>query len=404
MPSHISRGKSRAALGISALATVLLALSQPACERLRKVEGASPRVAGEEAAQAGQASLFTVSADQRAHLKVVPVTRTRWSTTVHTTGTVDWDADHTTQAITQVSGPISRLLVDLGSQVKVDQPLLYVNSPDVANAISAYRKARNQLDWPSGRWTATRICWTHKALAAKIWKPPSRTTTTPIGCGEQPAGAQDFRRHAAGDGRCPAAGRRDQPGTGGALADRRRGGAETGFARAGDSGRRRPPASSISDVSTVWVQGHIYDRDLASVRSATRSRRPIRRLPDLSRRGFLHRSDGGSGDAHDSGPDRDAQPGRTAEEGHVRGRGDPHRIRKERSDGPDFRRAAQRGKPAFRVRGGRAGQVRAEAGEPGRAAGRRDGDRERAQGRGKDCRRRQRFLQFANSSAQEIPE
>ena len=75
MPSHISRVKSRTIVPISALSAVLLALSQPACERLRKVEGASPKAAREEAAQAGQASLFTVSADQQSHLKVVPVTR-----------------------------------------------------------------------------------------------------------------------------------------------------------------------------------------------------------------------------------------------------------------------------------------------------------------------------------------
>ena len=43
---------------------------------------------------------------------------------MHTTGTVDWDADHTTQAITQVNGPISRLLVDTGAVVAADQPLL----------------------------------------------------------------------------------------------------------------------------------------------------------------------------------------------------------------------------------------------------------------------------------------
>ena len=79
-----------------------------------------------------------------AHLRVVTVGTRVWQTTVVTTGTVDWDADHTTQAITQVNGPISRILVDTGARVKEGDPLLYVSSPDVANAISAYRKARNR--------------------------------------------------------------------------------------------------------------------------------------------------------------------------------------------------------------------------------------------------------------------
>jgi len=96
------------------------------------------------AAQAAEPSLFNVERDQLEHLKISKVNRTSWAVEIHTTGTVDWDADHTTQAITQVNGPISRLLVDTGAQVSEGQPLLYVSSPDVAAAISAYRKARNR--------------------------------------------------------------------------------------------------------------------------------------------------------------------------------------------------------------------------------------------------------------------
>ena len=64
---------------------------------------------------------------------------------VRTTGTVDWDANHTTQAITQVNGPIARLLVDTGTAVTANQPLLYVSSPDVSGAVSEYKKAINRV-------------------------------------------------------------------------------------------------------------------------------------------------------------------------------------------------------------------------------------------------------------------
>jgi len=97
-----------------------------------------------EAAQTAEPRLFKVAPDQLAHLKLAKVSRTSWPIAIHTTGTVDWDADHTTQAITQVNGPISRILVDAGAQVAQGQPLLYVSSPDVAAAVSTYRKARNR--------------------------------------------------------------------------------------------------------------------------------------------------------------------------------------------------------------------------------------------------------------------
>ncbi len=124
--------------GFPAAALLGLAIFQCACGN-----GKAPGAAAEPAKPV-QAGLFTVAADQMAHLKVVTVGTKVWQTTVLTTGTVDWDADHTTQAITQVNGPISRILVDTGAKVKENDPLLYVSSPDVANAISAYRKARNR--------------------------------------------------------------------------------------------------------------------------------------------------------------------------------------------------------------------------------------------------------------------
>ena len=59
---------------------------------------------------------------------------------------MDWNADLTTPVITQVNGPISRILAEPGESVKENQPLLYVSSPDITNAIATYRKARNHLD------------------------------------------------------------------------------------------------------------------------------------------------------------------------------------------------------------------------------------------------------------------
>ncbi len=93
-----------------------------------------------------QPALFTIPQEQIAHLRIAPVETTSWAIEVQTTGTVDWDADHTTQAITQVNGPITRILVDTGSRVAAGEPLLFVASPDVAGAISTYKKARNRED------------------------------------------------------------------------------------------------------------------------------------------------------------------------------------------------------------------------------------------------------------------
>jgi multidrug efflux pump subunit AcrA (membrane-fusion protein) len=122
-----------------------VAISQSACDAVKKTEGKP----AEEAASVKPA-LFEVPQDQMAHLKVVPVESRTWQVAVHTTGTVDWDADHTTQAITQVNGPITRIMVDTGNKVKEGEPLLYVSSPDVANA-GARRRGREGRGERRGR-------------------------------------------------------------------------------------------------------------------------------------------------------------------------------------------------------------------------------------------------------------
>src|SRR5262249_9510509 len=112
-------------------------------------------------------SYFAVPSEQLAHLEIEPVKRTAFTTNLRTTGTVDWDNDHTTQAITQVSGPITRIMVDFGTQVTVNQPLLYVASPDITGAFSTYRKAVNRLALAKQNLERSRDLLAHKAIAQR---------------------------------------------------------------------------------------------------------------------------------------------------------------------------------------------------------------------------------------------
>jgi cobalt-zinc-cadmium efflux system membrane fusion protein len=90
-----------------------------------------------------KAAFFTVADNQLPRLRIAPARIAAFPISVRTTGTVDWDENHTTPAIIQVNGPVSRILVDTGAEVKAGDPLLYVSSPDASNAIAVYRKAKN---------------------------------------------------------------------------------------------------------------------------------------------------------------------------------------------------------------------------------------------------------------------
>jgi cobalt-zinc-cadmium efflux system membrane fusion protein len=222
--------------------------------------------ASNEIRSAPQPGLFTVPREQLAHLRIVPVATSNWAIAIHTTGTVDFDADHTTQAITQVNGPISRILVDTGAQVKAGDPLLYVSSPDVANAISTYRKARNQEQLAQLTLNRTQVLLERGAVAQKDLEAAQAAfndSATDVqnslqalrifGVTKQEIDQAEHQNVAISTELAvfaPIAGivvqKLVSPG------QLIQAGATTCF--------------MISDVSTVWVQGHIFDHDLPSVR------------------------------------------------------------------------------------------------------------------------------------------
>ena len=242
-----------------AVLLVPLGLSQLACGSKK----ADSKPAPEANMQAG---LFTVPPDQMAHLKIARVAKTSWGVAIHTTGTVDWDQDHTTQAITQVNGPITRILVDVGTPVQKDEPLLYVSSPDVANAIAAYRKARNREQFNKRIVDRMKEMLDHGVVAVKDYESSVadyNDATTDVQNSLQPLrifgiSAQEIDQ-AEKQGttistelavRSPIAGvivqKLISPGM---------------LIEAGQT-----VCFQISDVSTVWVQGHIFDRASPPIR------------------------------------------------------------------------------------------------------------------------------------------
>jgi cobalt-zinc-cadmium efflux system membrane fusion protein len=213
-----------------------------------------------------EAALFEVPAKQMPQLKIVAVRKTSWSSTVHTTGTVDWDEDHTTQAITQVNGPISRLLVDNGTAVMANQPLLYVSSPDVASAISTYKKAQNHVEYSRKTLNRSRDLLEHKVIAVKDMETAEQDFNDAQA--ELENDLQALKIFGVTQQEIDEAQRQAVP-INPQLAVRS---PITGVVvqklvtpglviQAGVTA-----CFTISDTSAVWVQGHIYDRDLEAVR------------------------------------------------------------------------------------------------------------------------------------------
>ena len=250
--------RAKAQAGVAA--ALLAALWANSCTPSKPVAAAATAAPADS-----QPSLFQVPQNQLASLKIADVKKETWSSVIHTTGTVDWDADHTTQAITQVNGPISRLLVDLGAVVAADQPLLYVNSPDVANAVSAYRKARNHLDYAKKTLDRNQNLLAHEVIAAKDLEAAEQEFNDANSDVE--SSLQALRIFGVTQQDLDAAQRQGTPiGTQLAVRSPIAGVVVQKLVSPGQLIQAGMTVCfMISDVSTVWTQGHIYDRDLESI-------------------------------------------------------------------------------------------------------------------------------------------
>lgn len=229
--------------------------------------GGSPAdsAAPQTADAAPKAGYFVVPAAQLAHVQIVPVVKTSWATTIRTTGTVDWDNDHTTPAITQVSGPVTRIAVDAGAEVKAGDPLLYVASPDITNAVSAYRKAKNRLDLAQRTRDRSKDLFDHKAIAQRDFESAQadyNDASTDVQSALQALKIFGVTQTDLDDAERQNVAIRPElamrsPLTGTVVQKLVMPGQ---IIQAGAT-----VAFVISNVSTVWVQGHIYEKDLTSV-------------------------------------------------------------------------------------------------------------------------------------------
>ena len=118
-----------------ACAVILLAIAAAS------LAGCSRRSDGDPQTSTVTAGGVTLTAAQRQRIRLYTVAASKYHRTIEATGVVDFDNEQATSVLAPFSGPVFRLLVSLGDQVKKGDPLAAVDSPDFAAALSAYRKA-----------------------------------------------------------------------------------------------------------------------------------------------------------------------------------------------------------------------------------------------------------------------
>jgi cobalt-zinc-cadmium efflux system membrane fusion protein len=207
--------------------------------------------------------LYTIPQDQMSHVQIVTVQPTRWTRTLRLTGAVAYNAFKTTPVITQVGGPVSRILVVPGQKVRVAQPMLDVSSPDYSQLLDAYLKAADSFRLADKNYTREQDLYQHHAVAQRDLEQAEsdrNQARADLNAAEQgmkilgirnPSELAKTATSALIPVLAPISGevveRLVSPGQ---------------VVQAGQT-----QAFTISDLSTVWVLANVYQADLAFVRS-----------------------------------------------------------------------------------------------------------------------------------------
>ena len=158
--SMVSRTWGRLALALTAAGLLFLT----GCGQ-RVTDTSASSVSYGSSGDESKAQMFTIPAQQMAHIQVTPVELTRLPRVLRLTGSVAYNNFKTTPVITQVSGPVSRILVSPGEVVRAAQPMLYVSSPDYAQLRSSYLKARDAFALAEKSYNRARDLFEHHAIA-----------------------------------------------------------------------------------------------------------------------------------------------------------------------------------------------------------------------------------------------
>ncbi len=163
--SRLSRPRRTALIAAVVAALALLAFTL-GCDSSAQTAGSMTSFSG-GGAPADKPELFTLPADQMVHVQIVTVQPTALTRRLRLTGTVAFNGFNTTPVITQVSGPVSRIVVTPGENVRRGQPLLYVASPDYSQLLANYLKARDAFQLADKNYLRSKDLYDHHAIAER---------------------------------------------------------------------------------------------------------------------------------------------------------------------------------------------------------------------------------------------
>ena len=224
-------------------------------------ERASQMTSFSQQGSSDTAQLFTIPQDQMPHVQVTIIQPVKLTRTLRLTGTVAYNAFKTTPVITQVGGPVSRILAVPGERVSQGQPMLEVTSPDYSQLLDTYLKASDTFRVADRNYARAKDLYQHNAIAERDLlqaESDRNQAQADLNASEQAMkilgikNPEDLAK-APSSAQIPL-----RAPIGGEVVERLVSPGQV--LQAGQT-----QAFTISDMSTVWVLANVYQQDLAYV-------------------------------------------------------------------------------------------------------------------------------------------
>ena len=195
---------------------------------------------------------------------------------IRTTGVVEFNADRMARILPPVSGQVHDLAIKVGDTVAKDAVLFVLSSREVAAAIADHRASHRDLDLAEKTYAMTQDLFEHQAASRiaqqqaenELAKAKARVLQT-----EEVLQVLGFDGHPDEDAAPLQARVPVRTPIGGTLIER-------SVTNGQFVGPDNPPLATIADLSSVWVQADVFERDVHNIAAGQKANVTTTAYPD----------------------------------------------------------------------------------------------------------------------------
>lgn len=226
--------------------------------------GSAPAAAGSAPAPTPAPSrdaAFRLDEAQRAQITVEVLSAHPIDDVIHATGTVEFNADRMARILSPVSGQVQSLRLNVGDTVRQGDTLFVLSSREVAGAVAEHLAAQKDLDLSEKTFAMTQDLFDHQA-ASRISLQQSENDLAKahakVAQSEEVLRVLGFDERALRNSAAVPSQMAIRAPIGGTVTER-------SITNGQFVGSDSTPLMTIADLSTVWVQADVFERDIHSI-------------------------------------------------------------------------------------------------------------------------------------------